>query len=308
MHHVVIFNPAAGKGGAAKQEPLIRRMLDQQRIPYTFERTEGPMHAASLAREAAESGAEVVVAAGGDGTCNELINGLMKATVPDGKPAVGVISLGRGNDFASLVGVRDGAEAGVRALAAGRRRWIDVGRLTGCGEYNPRYFCNGLGIGFDTRVGLEAAKMKHIGSFLGYVFGALKTVLIFPEAPTVRLRYDGVELHQQAAQISLMNGKRMGGAFYMCPRATSDDGQIDLCIAGRVGRAQMVRLFFHFLKGTQERSRAIGMDHSQRFELAVEEGMLAVHADGETICLDGARLVAECVPGAVEVVTGEGAP
>lgn len=302
MHHLVILNPAAGNGVAGTRESLLRRLLDRHRIAYDLVRTDGPMHAARLAREADPAG--VVVAAGGDGTCNEIINGLMEIRGP--RPAVGVLCTGRGNDFAFAAGIPLDIEEGVRSLAAGRRRLLDVGRLSGCGSVDPRYFCNGLGIGFDAIVSLEAAKMKRIRGFIGYILSALKTIVLFPEAPRVRVRFADLERRQHATQISLMIGPRMGGAFFMSPGSLPDDGQIDLCLAGRVGRSRMIRLFFKFLKGTQVGEAGIETARGERFEVTAEEGALFVHADGEAICSDARSLVAECMPQAIEVVTGAG--
>jgi YegS/Rv2252/BmrU family lipid kinase len=261
------------------------------------------MHAARLVQKAPTEGFDVVVAAGGDGTCNEIVNGLMGLPDAAPRPALGVLCIGRGNDFAFGAGIPHPLEEGVRVLAAGKRRRLDVGKLTGCGEIDPRFFCNGIGVGFDTIVGLEAAKMKHVGSFVGYILGALKTIITFPEAPTVRLAYGSNELNEQAIQISIMVGRRMGGAFYMCPHSISDDGELDFCMAGRVGRGKMVGLFLKFLKGTQEESPDITSGRSTSFDLTAVEGPLLVHADGETICTEGKRLSVECVPKALEVVT-----
>lgn len=302
VHHLVILNPTAGKGTASEKEPRLRRLLDKQQIEYELVHTEGPMHAAELVREASR-GFDVVVAAGGDGTCNEIVNGLMTIEDRTDRPALGVLCIGRGNDFAHAAGIPHSLEPGIRALAAGNRRLLDVGRLSGCGPRDPRYFCNGLGIGFDTIVGLEAERMKRVGGFLGYVLGALKTIARFPEAPFVRLQSKELSLQQEATQISIMIGMRMGGAFLMCPRSLPDDGALDLCVAGRVSRLRMVQLFFKFLKGTQEGQPEVATGRATRFEVEAERGALLVHADGETICIDGSRLVAECVPGALQVVT-----
>jgi len=117
-----------------------------------------------------------------------------------------------------------------------------------------------------------------------------------------------IELCQQAIQISIMIGRRMGGTFFMCSSSLPDDGKLDLCVAGRVGRTRTVRLFFKFLKGTQEGSADIVTSRSAQFEVAAERGALLVHSDGETICIDGSSLVAECVPNAIQVVTSSPRP
>ena len=96
---------------------------------------------------------------------------------------------------------------------------MDVGRITG-GDYpKGRYFANGVGIGFDTIVGLEAAKLKKVHGFMAYVIGAARTFLIYPKAPLVRLAHDNGLIEQESHQISIMNGKRMGGTFFMAPHS-----------------------------------------------------------------------------------------
>lgn len=305
MRHLVILNPAAGQGRAAKAEPRVRQLLDRSRIDYELRRSEGPMHAAEIAANAASDGFDVVVGAGGDGTCNEIVNGLMSIDPGTTRPAVGVLSIGRGNDFAYGVGIPQELDGAVRTLSVGFRRTVDLGRLSGCGDVDPRYFCNGLGIGFDAIVALEASRMRAVGGFLGYVLAALKTIVAFPQPPRVTLRYQGNETARDAMQISIMSGKRMGGAFYMAPRSQPDDGELDLTLASKVGRAEMVRLFLRFLKGTQESHPAITMARAARFEINAIEGPLLVHADGEPICTDGRVVVAEDVPQAIEVVCSQ---
>ncbi|HUT21712.1 MAG TPA: acylglycerol kinase family protein, partial [Anaerolineae bacterium] len=102
----IIANPAAGGGAGARAIPRIERLLDEHGLDFDVVRTERPWHAAELAKEAAVAGCDVVVAAGGDGTANEVLNGLMEAKLA-GKHsfAMGILSVGRGNDFAHGVGV-----------------------------------------------------------------------------------------------------------------------------------------------------------------------------------------------------------
>ena len=305
--HLVILNPAAAMGRAATRLPLVQALLERQGIDHEIRLTERAWHAAELAQAAASEGFGVVVAAGGDGTVNEAINGLMAgAAGGDHAPALATLGVGRGNDFAYGAGIPLRLEAAVSALAAGKERRIDVGRVTG-GDYpQGRYFGNGIGIGFDTIVGLEAARLKHVHGFLGYVVGALKTFMAFPPAPGISLEHDGGRHGGKSHQISIMNGRRMGGTFFMAPAAEMDDGLLDLCMAAELNRREMAALIVAYTKGTQASHPKISQYRSTRFHVEAPEGGLAVHADGETICRNGSALTVECFPSALRLVGVDG--
>jgi diacylglycerol kinase (ATP) len=219
----------------------------------------------------------------------------------DELPSMGVLSVGRGNDFAYGADIPAGLAACVDILVDGLVRPMDVGLVTG-GDYpGGRHFGNGVGIGFDTIVGLEAAKMKRVHGFMSYVLGAVKTFAAFPEAPAVRVAFDGGAVEQRSHQISIMNGRRMGGTFFMAPRAVNHDGLLDLCMAERLNRREMVGLIIRYTKGSQAGHPKIRMERSRRIEISAPEGGLVVHADGETICIDGRSIVAECLPSQIGI-------
>jgi diacylglycerol kinase family enzyme len=199
--------------------------------------------------------------------------------------------------------VSDDLETTVRALSSGGSRPIDVGFLKG-GDYpEGRFFGNGIGVGFDTIVGFEAAKMKRIKGFAGYVIGALRTIFLFYHAPEISCRYGDVDRTEASIQISVMNGSRMGGTFHMAPEARIDDGELDLCIAGSPTRREMIGLIIRYLKGTQAESPHIRMGRTRAITIHSRDSGLAVHADGETICVSGSELEISCIPSALRIVT-----
>jgi diacylglycerol kinase (ATP) len=296
----VIVNPTAGKGAGASRLPQLTALLDRRKLDYAVVLTSGPWHAAQLATQSAAEGFTVVAAAGGDGTCNEVINGLMAAaSTSRPAPALAVLPVGRGNDFAFGAGFPRDLERAVALLDGGRRRPLDVGRLWGPSCPTARFFGNGVGIGFDTLVGLEAARMEHTGGAVAYIWAALKVLATYSSAPLVRLTFDGREIVQRSPLVSLMNGCRMGGAFLMAPGAVNDDGLLDLCMAEQTSRLNMLGLFVRYLRGTQGASRLIKVARAKKFELEALDGYLVTHADGETICTEGTSLRVECVPSAV---------
>ena len=300
----IIVNPVSGRGAGERAVPLVEQMLRGHSLDFDLVRTERPWHAAELAQQACADGYEVLVAVGGDGTANEVLNGLMLAKQAGVKDnvAMGVLSVGRGNDFAFGAGVPHDLSAGCRALAQGHRRAIDVGRVVGGLYPQGRYFGNGVGIGFDAVVGFEALKMKRLTGFPSYIVAALKTIFLYYRAPRVRIEYDGQTLTQSSLLVSVMNGRRMGGGFMMGPNARPDDGLFDLCIARQVSRARIFTLIPRFMNGTQSTHPAITTAQAQRVIVTALEGSLPAHADGETLCVEGRELAMELLPRQVEIM------
>jgi len=298
----LIVNPAAGGGEAEQAIPEIQRQMESLGLDFELVRTERPMHAVELARTAAED-ADVVVAVGGDGTSNEVLNGLMLAREDGHTAALGVLCVGRGNDFAFGMGVPSGLAEGCRTLAAGHRRWIDVGRVSGGDFPRGRYFGNGIGIGFDAVVGFVAARLKRLTGFPAYFIAAIKTIFVYFKAPRVRLEFGDQTLDLHALMVSIMNGTRMGGGFMMAPKGRPDDGHFDLCIARQVSRPRIFALMLRFMKGTQFGHSAISGGTAEHVVVTAIEGSLPAHADGETLCTGGQRLEISIVSNALEIIT-----
>jgi len=303
MRYKVILNPVAGKGRALTLEPEVEKALKRLGVDFSVSLTAGVMDAAYLAECAYEEGFDAVIAAGGDGTCNEVINGLMRI-VDRGEtpPAFGVLPVGRGNDFSYGAGVPADFHEACTMIATLPPRPLDVGCIEGGFYPEGRYFGNGIGIGFDTMVGLEAAKLKHVHGFAAYVIGAVKTFLRFPPPPKIRLLFNDQEIQTRANQISILNGKRMGGTFFMAPDGMSDDGLLDLCMTSKaLTRLEMAGLIIRYIKGTQAGHRAIMTERSAAFSITAQEGGVVCHADGETICTDGRHLDITLFPGALSI-------
>lgn len=292
-------------GKAAELLPNIQQLMNENSMDYDTVLTEYPGHASKLAADS--SAYSVVIAAGGDGTVNEVVCGLMDIK-KTGKtpPAIATLCVGRGNDFAYGADVPPDVEAGIAVIKAGIRRPMDIGLVKG-GDYpDGKYFANGMGIGFDTIVGLEAAKMKFLRGAMAYVAGAIKTLYLFPEAPYSIINCDNLEIEQNIQQLSIMNGKRMGGSFFMAPDAENYDGFFNLCIAERLNRREMLNLFWMFTKGSQAAHPKIKTLRGKKINITAPGGGLIVHADGETICINGYSLAVECIPSALEIVCDPG--
>lgn len=299
----IVYNPAAAKGAAGKNLPQVEALLHSQGFDYDLVLTEGPGHAIQLARQAAEEGRELVVAAGGDGTANEVINGLMDAGGESRKPALGVLPVGRGNDFAFGMGVPHSLEQAAQVLVRGQRKTIDVGRVTGGDFPEGRYFGNGVGLGFDTVVGFEAAKLKSFHSAASYLYGMVKAIFLYAHAPVYELVIDGETQQRPFLMVSIMNGRRMGGMFMMAPESEQGDGLMDLCLVGQVSQARILPVALKFINGTQAGHPAVQMVRARQISIRAVQGSIPAHADGETICTAGTALSVEMVACALEIVT-----
>jgi len=308
VKYLIIVNPTSGSGYAEKMVPQIEELMRRFNLDFELVRTERPWHAADIAERAAREKFDVIVAASGDGTANEAINGLMRARAAGfNHTAMSILPVGTGNDAAYGLGLSTNLEQAVKTLAANQRRKVDIGLVQG-GEYpEGRYFINGVGIGFDAAVGFVAIEVRWARGVLAYLIAVLQTVFLYYKSPTVELEYNGKTITQPALMVSIMNGKRMGGGFYMAPNGNSSDGQLDLCIASEAGRMRIFGLVPYFLKGTQEGQPEIRMDHTDKINVKAVKGVLPAHCDGETLCREGQELSVELIRQALEIVTSEAA-
>jgi YegS/Rv2252/BmrU family lipid kinase len=298
----IILNPIAGKGKAITQRPKIEEYLQKSGQNFEIVLTTGPGDALEIARNCPPG--DVAAAAGGDGTCNEVVNGLLtRKKAPPEPPLFGLLPIGRGNDFSSSAGIPADLEEALAILIQKKSRPLDAGFVKGGFFPEGRYFVNGIGIGFDTKVGFEAAKMKHIHSSLSYALGAIITVARYEPSPLLEIQYDDQTLTAPAALVSIMNGRRMGGIFYMGPKAALDDGALDICVIRRPAtRRRLVQIVLKYPKGAQGECEETVMGRGTHFHLKALEGGMAAHCDGETVCLDGKELTVSCRPGALRLI------
>ena len=236
---LVIVNPAARHGVTADLVPVVTGLLDSQ-ADYTLSLTEHPGHATELAREA--HGYDVVVAAGGDGTVHEVLNGLMQLPAGE-RPALALLPTGSGNDYRRTLGVSTDLPTAVRQLLGGVRARMDLGVVNGV------YFANSVAVGLDARVTAKAVELKRTTGWSGLML-YLRALLIvlFRQFHThdVMLSIDGAEpVRRDLLLVAATNGPTYGGGFKITPQATPDDGLLDMCIIGRVSLVgALIRLPF----------------------------------------------------------------
>lgn len=286
---LVILNPAADRGRAGRREAEIRAALVGAGLSFDLRRTESPGHASQLARQAAEAGIPLVVAAGGDGTVNEVVQALVGS-----ETALGVLPIGSGNDFARACGIPQDLTEAARRLSGAATRALDVGRV------GNRYFINSLGMGIDGQIAWDYRRMRFLKGEVGYLIATVLEVVRF-RSVRMELAADGWRFSARLLATSVMNGPYAGGGFYLAPQARPDDGRLDVVAIGNYPR--LVR--FYVLPKTRDGSylnlRRVRLQHAKRLTIKAERP-LPVHMDGELLPEPVAELEVELLPGLLKVV------
>lgn len=300
----VLLNPAARSGRNRSLRGPIARALAEAGIETTMVETTARGDAQRLAAELGALG-ETVIAAGGDGTVHEVVNGLV------GTPGrLGVLPLGTGNDFAGAVGMTGGPrdlEASARALVsaptvrldAGRVRWADRG-----GESHQRWFANCLGMGFDASAASVAVETKWLDGHAAYVVAVLRTLWAWRRpGPVVRIRSSGIDFHGPLFLCEVGNGHSVGGGFLITPDARLDSGQLDVCAVRHLSTRRALTLMPKTFNGSHVGAPEVTMDRTERLTLTVEGACgISVQGDGEILSRDAVKIEVGVEPGVLSVL------
>ncbi len=276
MQYTFIINPAAGGGrGRVAWERLVAE-LRRWDVRYQAVFTEAPGDAERFASERAHD-SEVIVAVGGDGTLHEIGNGLFrKDALPPKGLKVGLVPAGTGNDYARTLGIPRSPREALAMLRSGPSRAVDIGRA------NDRCFLNVSGVGFDARVAHEVSRMrKYLRGSPAYVMAALR-LLPRLQNPMLTLRADGMRLREPILLIAAGVCRYYGGGMMVCPHAREDDGMLDVCVAGDLGRIEALRALMAAFKGRHLQLPKFYYQSVSRLEVSGPRDVM-VHADGQVI-------------------------
>jgi diacylglycerol kinase (ATP) len=289
----VIVNPVAGARSTRRKWPIISRLLERIGLTFDFNYTEGVGHAMELARVAASDGYRYLVAVGGDGTVNEVANGILHS--PNTKTtALGVVSTGTGSDFARSAGLARDYTTACNNLASPRRLIIDVGvvEFQRDGKKQERFFVNSSGVGFDAAVVKETERLpKFFGGTIPYLAGMVRTLIGYKNKIIV-LKVGDEEEHCRVLNVAVTNCNYMGGGMRIAPEAALDDRLLDVVVIGDFGKLEILKEFSKVYKGTHVNLPKVSIRKASEVAIESTEPML-VYADGE--------LLGEC-PAAFRVV------
>lgn len=277
----VILNPYANRWRAQQQIETVTAALNQLQRPFTLTPTTHPLHAIDLAETAVRDGCEILVAAGGDGTINEVVNGLLRATAAGAEMVpFGIIPLGSANDFGKTAGLPLTIAASVGLLATGYTRPVDVGLVEiGAGAtLRQRYFINNSAVGMEPLVSLENIKIKRLRGELRYLV-ALVRALRKLRAWQMEITGDGLTYSGSVYLLSICNGPRTGG-FMMAPTAQIDDGLLNVVFAPEMSKLTVLAFLLRLLRGTHIEHTAVTYVPATNLTIHSQPGA-PVHAEGE---------------------------
>ena len=293
----VIVNPAAGGGRGLRLLPRIVAGLRAAGCLCHVHVTAAPGEATDVAAAFARRGLGLVVAVGGDGTVNEVANGLIAAAADGDQAALGVVPAGRGADFVRSLGLPRNPDAALLRIVNGTARPVDVGRVR-FPDGASRAFANVAGVGFDAAVAARAARSHLPGATAPYLVAAAGA--LFRERPRhVTVNADGVRFAGRVLAVLIANGHSFGGGLRIVPDALTDDGCLDVAIVGDLSPLDLVRTVPLVYRGNHVRHPKFTLLRACSIEVGCDLP-IGVQLDGEVV--GAAPVVFTVEPGALRVV------
>ncbi|WP_373852506.1 diacylglycerol kinase [Listeria fleischmannii] len=240
---VLIYNPAAGKNKFRKWMRVIEEKLVAADFNVTLvSSTSEPKSVLKLAKAAADSGVQTIVAAGGDGTVNEVVNGIMRS---DKRPVLGILPMGTTNDYARALGVNKNPLDALNNIINRETVEIDIGKAN-----RDEFFINNVAAGKITEItyAVSETKKNRYGR-LAYLLDGLK-MLPKLRSTNVEITFDSEQFSGPILLCFVNNSNTVGGLESLCPPAEINDGYFDLLILKKVSKAKLFSLFLLLKRGT----------------------------------------------------------
>jgi diacylglycerol kinase (ATP) len=289
MRFKLIINPIAG---GRKGKTLTEKILERLRtwgISFEHEFSRYIGHATEIARQSAKR-FDAIVAVGGDGTVNEVLNGIFGYDVP-----LGILPVGRGNDFFKTINTSRLLDVIIKPLIeAPRIKMTDVGKI------NNRYFMNVAGVGFDAMVATIAEPIRFLGP-IAYLGSAL-IGLMKNKGISLKLNIDGEKIDLNALMVAIANGKYFGGGMKIAPDASPWDGKFDVCLIENVPSLEILKTLPKVYTGKHTNHPKVKMLKAEHIEVLSSEKIPA-EMDGEVFYTD--KIILDIVPKSVPLILSQ---
>jgi len=286
-----VVNPHSANGRTLRQWEELRAELRRALGEVHFELTRGAMHAAAITAAAIEAGADLVVAVGGDGTLNEVLNGYFRVgRQPAGGAALGYLPSGTGSDFARTMGLYGLSVAQqVERLASGTVRLLDCGqvRFTGKGAggeplETSRLFLNESSLGFSAEtVNNVNRASKRFGGKASFFIGVLRTLARLRN-PLLQVTVDGKQVYEgPTLLVAVANGKYFGGSMMIAPMADVQDGEFDVVVISAMTRLTVLRKIGKIYRGEHLAEPEVHVHRGREVRIASTGEEVLLEMDGE---------------------------
>jgi YegS/Rv2252/BmrU family lipid kinase len=242
---LIIVNPNAGRGKGKKDWDRISFLLRKEEIPFTVKFTERKGHAIKLSLNAISEGYRKIMTVGGDGTLNEVVNGVFaNNSCPTTDIILSLIPVGTGNDWGRMFGIPLDYEKAVKIIRDDKRMLHDVGLVSyyNASEKETRYFINIAGLGFESVVVRKTNVQKDNGrgGKLIYFYNLLTSLLSYKNT-RAEITIDGEMTTANVFSVNIGNGRYCGGGMRQTPNALPDDGLLDVTIINGMGKFEIIR-------------------------------------------------------------------
>jgi len=301
----VIVNPNAGRRKGEKDWLEIAALLNEAGIQYTNVFTEHPNHAVKLARKYIENGYRKIIVVGGDGTLNEVVNGVYtQKKYPPKEITLAMISVGTGNDWGRSFNIPMGYRDAIQVIKNFNTRLQDVGRVSYLAQNLPkqRHFINMAGLGFDAMVAKRTnkVKLKGKGGPFSYII-SLFTSLVSYQSINCSVIVDGKKTSADVFSMSVAICRFNGGGMMQAPDAIPDDGLFDITIITRVSRFLVLRSIKKLYDGTFLSMPQVKTFRGAKVEIESDPALF-LETDGES--LGHTPMNFEIIPLGITVVVG----
>ena len=219
MKTKIILNPYSARWRAGKRKQEVETALQTAGVSYELAVTDKPGHAIDLAAEAISQGFDNIVAAGGDGTISEVVNGMMQGSEHAELPNLGILPLGTANDLVVNLGLPTDLSEAAHIISSGVTKKLDL-----C-QVNERYFLNNAGLGLESYISTIQYNMKGVQGITRYLLATLVGIMRNPQWD-MKLEWDDGSYEGPVTLISIGNAPLTGGVFYTVPHADPFDGQL----------------------------------------------------------------------------------
>lgn len=263
-----IINPISGRGKALETEKLINRICRKRNKAFSIQKTYSPGDGSMLAKKGLAAGFEAIIAVGGDGTVNEVGREMVGSEIP-----LGIVPAGSGNGLARHMKIPMNSRRAIKRILRDRKKQIDTGLLNGM------VFLNVAGIGFDARVSKEFSKSKERG-LINYIKIILKQFSNIQNLK-VSLNLNGNTEEKKVVMISFANSAQFGNNAKIAPKASTEDGKIDVCILYPTGILNSFAFVIRLLTGNLKKTTYFDTFQVEKYKLS-GSGRLA-HIDGDAV-------------------------
>ncbi|MCZ0702896.1 diacylglycerol kinase (ATP) [Natronobacillus azotifigens] len=267
----IIYNPTSGREGFKKDIPEVLQKFEQAGYETSVHATTCAGDATEAAKCAVARGFDTVVAVGGDGTINEVINGIAEAAH---RPKLGIIPAGTTNDFARALGLPKNINKAVEVILTDKTKALDVGRVNG------HYFVNIAGGGKLTEVSYEVpSKLKTVLGQLAYFIKGIELLPMLHPIHT-KIEYDGNLFEEEIMLFLVANTNSVGGFEKLAPEAKMDDGLFDLLVLKKTNMAEFVRIISALTRGNHFDDPKVFHARAREIKIHTDEKM-QLNIDGE---------------------------